>query len=437
MAGVNKVLVVECQLLQTRVALFENDELVEVQVENTDHRSVVGNVYKGKVNRILPGMQAAFIDVGLARDAFLYVADTLPKGDTLPSSDGEPAEAAPGKGDDRGSGPVGAIEDALNMGQEIVVQVTREPGPNKGARVTAQVSLPSRHLVLLPGVPSIGISRRIEDPVEQERLRRLGQAMAPAGAGLILRTEAGGVDESALRRDLEGLVARWDELKAVAGTVAPPALVHEELALAERVARDLFGEQFEVLWVDSVDTRRRVIDVLSPLQPELVDRVQIDRSDDGLARFRIDDEIETALKSKVWLRSGGYLVINPTEALVAIDVNTGRFVGRSTLEETVVQTNLEAVSEVVRQIRLRDLGGIIIIDFIDMADEENRNRVATALERELERDRAKTRMLPISEFGLVELTRKRARSNLRDTLTRDCPQCDGTGRVRFSMTTPR
>ncbi len=192
-----------------------------------------------------------------------------------------------------------------------------------------------------------------------------------------------------------------------------------------------------MLWVDSADTRRRVIDVLSPLQVELVDRVQIDRSEDGLDRFRIDEVLETALKSKVWLRSGGYLVIDPTEALVAIDVNTGRHVGRSTLEETVLQTNLEAVSEVARQIRLRDLGGIIVIDFIDMTDAENRNRVATALERELERDRAKTRMLPISEFGLVEMTRKRTRSNLRDTLTEDCPQCGGSGRVRASMTAPR
>jgi len=417
------MLVVECQLLQTRVALFENDTLVEVQVENAHHRSVVGNVYKGRVNRILPGMQAAFLDVGLERDAFLYVGDVAASGNCEP-----PPSAA---GADRSRGVTAtAIEDLLSKGQEMLVQVTREPAPNKGARVTAHVSLPSRHLVLLPEVASVGVSRRIQAPDEQERLRRLGEALAPPGGGLILRTEAEGVDEEVLKKDLELLVAQWRRVRTDADSVAAPALVHEDLELAGRVARDLFGEDFDVLWVNSAETRRRVVDQLGHSQPELVERVKIDDSEEGLDRFRIDRGIEEALKSKVWLRSGGYLVINPTEALVAIDVNTGRYVGRSSLEETVVRTNLEAVSEIARQIRLRDLGGIIVIDFIDMEDAENRSRVAAALDRELERDRAKTRMLSISEFGLVEMTRKRSRSNLRSSLTRDCPQCRGAGSVR-------
>jgi ribonuclease G len=413
------------------------------------------------VTRVLPGMQAAFVDIGLGRDAFLYVADVLPEGplgeeEEEPSGNGAANGGADGgangveqgagvlqaPGDDSGALPtVGqvalpTIDTLLRAGQEILVQVTKDPVPNKGARVTTHVTLPGRFLVLLPTVGHLGVSRRIEDEEERARLRALLDELPRDAGGLIVRTagEARGLDE--FLADQRWLARLWRRIREASEQAAAPTLVHQDLDLALRLVRDLLSADFTALWVDGEETYTRIVDFLDQVQPALVGRVRLDRADRGLfERFGIESEIEAALKSKVWLKSGGYLVINQTEALVAIDVNTGRYVGQTNLEGTALATNLEAVEEIVRQIRLRDLGGIIVVDLIDMVEPDNRARVFAALERELKRDRAKYKVLSISEFGLVEITRKRSRTNLERQLTRGCPCCEGSGRIPSVATT--
>lgn len=418
-----RTLIVECELHQTRVALFEDDTLVEVYLESPAHRSLVGNIYKGRVNRVLPGMQAAFVQIGLDRDGYLHAADAQK----------DRGKIHPETGLERPT----AIEDLLVEGQELIVQVRKEPLLRKGARLTTQVSLPGRHLVLLPEASHVGVSRRIDDSEEEERLRELAQAVQPDGWGLIVRTEAEGRSRKEIEADVQSLCRLWEEILTRAESVAVPALVHQDLDLAQRAARDMVGEGVGVVWVDSAQTQAHLQEQLARYRPDLLDRVKIDETGDARQGFRLDVEVEAALESRVWLRSGGYLIISPTEALVAIDVNTGRYVGRNSLEETVLNTNLEAAVEVARQIRLRDLGGIIVIDLIDMAEEEHRRQVMETLERELERDRAKVRMLDISEFGLVQITRKRSRSNLRRALMESCPVCHGDGDVRRSASDVR
>jgi ribonuclease G len=428
----NKMLV-EGDPYETRIAVLEDDRLTEIYLERSHHRGLVGNVYKGRVTRVLPGMQAAFVDVGLERDAFLYVADVAPatpppgldgdlEADELP----EPSAVV--------AGP--SIDSLLKAGQELLVQVTKDPLPNKGARVTTHVTLPGRFLVLLPTVGHLGVSRRIEEETERARLRALLEALPHEGGGLIVRTAGEGRADDEFRADFGYLLGLWRRLRESAEMVAAPALVHQDLDLALRVVRDRLGPDFTVLWVVGEDTYARIVEFLDQVQPALLPRVKLDREERGLfERFGIENAIDAALKPKVWLPSGGYLVINPTEALVAIDVNTGRYVGRSNLEETALATNLEAVVEVVRQIRLRDLGGIIVVDFIDMTEAEHRAQLFAALERELAKDRAKYKVLAISEFGLVEITRERSRANLERQLTSSCPYCEGSGRIASAATT--
>ena len=425
-------MLVECDPYETRIAVLEEDRLAEVYLERSHHRGVVGNVYKGRVTRVLPGMQAAFVDIGLERDAFLYVADVVPEGHA-----GEEEELAVAP-DEAPAVPPSAptIDTLLRAGQEILVQVTKDPLPNKGARVTTHVTLPGRFLVLLPTVGHLGVSRRIEDEVERLRLREILEALPKDGGGLIVRTAGEGREREDFEADQCYLARLWRRIRDGAEQAVAPALVHQDLDLALRVVRDLLSAEFAALWVDGEETYTRIVEFLDQVQPQLVSRVRLDRADRGLfERFGIESEIDAALKSKVWLKSGGYLVINQTEALVAIDVNTGRYVGESNLEGTALATNLEAVEEIVRQIRLRDLGGIIVVDLIDMVELDNRARVFAALERELKRDRAKYKVLSISEFGLVEITRKRSRTNLERQLTRSCPCCEGSGRIASIATT--
>jgi ribonuclease G len=418
-------MLVESDPHETRIAVLEEDRLTEIFLERHHHRGVVGNVYKGKVTRVLPGMQAAFVDIGLERDAFLYVADVVaavpPEVETELASTEELL-------DDAGAGP--SIDTLLRPAQELLVQVTKDPLPNKGARVTTHVTLPGRFLVLLPTVRHLGVSRRIDDEAERERLRGLLESLPADAGGLIVRTAGEGRRAEDFAADQAYLSGLWRRVREAAELTAAPALVHSDLDLALRVVRDLFSADYEVLWVDGGETYARIVEFLDQVQPQLVSRVKLDRGERGLfERFGIDNAIDAALKPKVWLPSGGYLVINPTEALVAIDVNSGRYVGRSNLEETALATNLEAVVEVVRQIRLRDLGGILVVDFIDMAERAHREEVFAALERELAKDRAKYKVLAISEFGLVEITRERSRANLERLLTTTCPYCEGSGRV--------
>lgn len=451
-------MLVESDPHETRVAVLEEDRLTEIYLERRYHRGVVGNVYKGRVSRVLPGMQAAFVDIGLDRDAFLYVADVyLPQeADTqgpaqaLPRglSGVEDLDLGPGLQDDdtlhgehsrseEGGGPT--IDALLKVGQELLVQVTKDPLPNKGARVTTQVTFPGRFVVYLPTVSHIGVSRRIEDEAERGRLRGLLETLAHASGatigGIIVRTAGEGRSAEDFAADLAYLSARWESVRRRAETAAAPALMHQDFDLALRLVRDLFSAEFSILWVDGEATYERIVEFLDQVQPQLVARVKLDREERGLfERFGIEKEIEAALRPKVWLKSGGYLVINPTEALVAIDVNTGRFVGQHNLEETALAANLEAVEEAVRQIRLRDLGGIIVLDLIDMTDAAHREEVFQALERELRKDRGKHKVLSISEFGLVQITRKRSRSNLERLLTQTCPYCEGSGRIKSVAT---
>ncbi|HVS15264.1 MAG TPA: Rne/Rng family ribonuclease [Thermoanaerobaculia bacterium] len=426
-------MLVESDPHQTRIAVLESDRLTEIFVERRTQRGVVGNIYRGRVTRVLPGMQAAFVDIGLERDAFLYVSDVVELDDG--SAVGEDGPSDLERLDAAEVGSARSIEELLEGGQELLVQVTKDALPNKGARVTTHVTLPSRCLVLLPSMRHLGVSRRIEDEGERERLRGLLEELRSGEYGLIVRTVGEGKDAGELAADRDYLVELWQRIVASAERVRAPTLVHRDLDLALRVVRDLFNDQFSVLWVDGQDAYQRIVEFLDQAQPALAARVKLEAREGGLFdRFEIDREIEAALATKVWLKSGGYLVINQTEALVAIDVNTGRYVGKDSLEETVLATNLEAVREIVRQIRLRDLSGILIVDLIDMAEQEHRDRVFAALEEELKRDRAKSKVLQISEFGVVEITRKRSHANLERLLTRSCPYCRGTGRIKTLST---
>ena len=455
-------ILVESDPHQTRVAVLENDRLTEIFVERRRNRGLVGNVYKGRVTRVLPGMQAAFVDIGLERDAFLYVSDVDSRLETEMGADqqatdeqatdeqamgdeavseetvGEtPRDAAARDApvEDPGDAERRSIDDLLKQGQEIIVQVVKDPLPNKGARITTHVTLPGRYLVLLPTVRHFGVSRRIEDPEERDRLVALMREIAPLSAGLIVRTVAEDRGEGEFEADLAYLLGLWTRLEERAAKVSASTLLHQDLDVALRTIRDLLGPSISIVWVDGEETYERIVDFLDQVQPGLVRKVKLFELEAGLfERFGIEEQIEAALKTKVWLKSGGYIVINPTEALVAIDVNTGRYVGERNLEDTVLQTNLEAVEEIVRQIRLRDLGGILVVDLIDMVEEDHRQQVFEALENELRKDRARTKVLSISEFGLVEITRKRSRANLERLLTQPCPYCEGRGRIKSLST---
>jgi ribonuclease G len=430
-------MLIESDPHQTRIAILEDDRLTEIFVERHRHRGLVGNVYKGRVTRVLPGMQAAFVDVGLERDAFLYVSDVASDVEAMEELEIEEPRHAdePPSHSVHHHAPAPSIDELLKPGQEIIVQVVKDPLPNKGARISTHVTLPGRYLVLLPTVRHLGVSRRIEDEAERDRLLGLIGHFSGGNGGLIVRTVGEGKGPEEFESDLAYLARLWERTRHRAAKVSAPTLLHQDLDLALRVVRDMLRPDFSVLWVDGEETYERIVEFLDQVQPSLVAKVKLFRQGATLfEQFGIEEQIEAALKSKVWLKSGGYIVINPTEALVAIDVNTGRFVGQSNLEDTVLQTNLEAVQEIVRQIRLRDLGGIIVIDLIDMIEQEHREQVFAALDSELKKDRAKTKMLNISEFGLVEITRKRSRANLERLLTQPCPYCAGRGRIKSIAT---
>jgi ribonuclease G len=434
-------MLIESDPHETRIAILEHDRLAEIFIERRQDLGIVGNVYLGRVNRVLPGMQAAFVDIGLERDAFLYVdevADPLAAFEGL----GEVAEPPDPDGEDtselfptrRPLSSERTIDQLLRPGQEVMVQVLKDALPNKGARVSTQITLPGRSLVLLPDVDHLGVSRRIEDDFERERLRTILEEIQPPGAGLIVRTAGAEADLEEFGADLAYLLDLWRRVRARGESLSPPVLLHRDLDLSLRVVRDHLSEEFGGVWVDGEDTYERVVDFVDQVQPSLLGRVKLHQDSPLFDSFGVEAEIEAALRTKVWLKSGGYIVIHPTEALVAIDVNTGRYVGRRNLEDTVLTTNLEAVEEIVRQIRLRNLGGILVIDLIDMMDAEHRQRVFDALIAEMAKDRAKHKILEISEFGLVEITRKRSRPSLERLLTQPCPCCRGVGRVKSLST---
>jgi ribonuclease G len=435
---------------ETRVAVLEEGRVTEVQIERRRQRGVVGNIYKGRVTRVLPGMQSAFVDLGLEKDAFLYVADVgdevddfdrfgAAEEDTEPLRSGPEATVRNGL-DEAQNGdaeaavpkpPLPSIDELLREGQEVVVQVTKDMIAHKGVRITTHVTLPGRTLVYMPTIDHLGVSRRIENEEERNRLKEVLTGLRKGPGGFIVRTAGEGRSGEEFSSDRRYLTKLWEQIRKKAERTGAPALLHRDLDLALRAARDIFGQDFGTLWVDDDEEYQRVVEFLDQVQPELIQKVKLYRKSTPLfEEYGVEAEIENALKPKVWLKSGGHIIINQTEALVAIDVNTGKFVGKSRLEDTVLKTNLEAVQEIVRQIRLRDLGGLLVIDFIDMEEEAHRNELVAALEAEMKKDRAKNRMLPVSEFGLVEITRKRQRQSLERALTMPCSYCAGSGRIK-------
>ncbi|MEW5934214.1 MAG: Rne/Rng family ribonuclease [Bacillota bacterium] len=418
----SKEIVVSSDADETRAAVLEDGKVVELYVERPLVHRAAGNIYLGRVENVLPGMQAAFVNIGLERNAFLYVDDADAVID---------AEEGNGRRRVRRHRRRPGITELLQEGQSIVVQVVKEPLGTKGARVTTHITLPGRYLVLMPNLDYVGVSRRIAEAAERERLRRIARTIKPAGAGIIVRTVAEGQSEEDLVRDRDFLVRIWDRLRERARTSEPPALLHRDLGLVFRLVRDQFTEDVDRLVVDDREQYDRILELLEAYSPELKKRVHFHRRNMGSAfeAYDLDREIELALRRKVWLPSGGYLVIDQTEAFCIIDVNTGKYVGETSLEETVLRTNLEAAVEIARQLRLRDIGGIIVIDFIDMERASHRQKVLAALEEALRKDRTRTTVLGFTELGLVEMTRKKVRPGLEAQLQRTCPYCEGTGRV--------
>jgi ribonuclease G len=438
---VGKRIVVNAGLTETRVAVQEGTLLTDLYVERQGRRSIVGSVHKGVVTNVLPGMQAAFVDIGLAKDAFLYAGDyTANVADEVreagESDDGLDDEADVDVDEPEPRREVrGPIEDVLRKGQEVLVQVSKESLGTKGARITSFISLPGRYLVYMPQAHRIGVSRRIRDEQERDRLRSVVRGLDPPTGGFIVRTNAEGKGDAEFAADLEFLGRLWAQIQARYEERRPPAVLHEEGDLTFRVVRDLLAPEVDEFLIDSREVYDRCAGYVQSLVPGLAERVKwYDGRQPIFEAFGIEKEIEKALRRRVWLKSGGYIVIDHTEALVSIDVNTGKYVGKRDFEQTVLKINLEAVGEVVRQIRLRDLGGIIIIDFIDMETPEHREQVEKALKRALVEDKARTNVLAISELGLVEMTRKRVRQDLRSLLTESCPTCRGAGVVKSSAT---
>jgi len=485
----NKEMVISSTPHETRVAILEDDHVVEVFIEREHSRGVVGNIYKGRVSKVLPGMQSAFVDLGLERDAFLYVTDVIspseeeledddvPSAQAVESEGAEPAADVPelvaeepegeasaaggnggGNGDDatpaaaprnrpdrrarpERTAPTARIEDLLKEGQEVVVQVVKEPLGTKGARITSHLSLPGRFLVYMPTVDHIGVSRKIESRDERRRLRGIVQRFREKSGlpgGVIIRTAAANRSEEDLLTDLTYFEQIWTDVQRRRDSERTPAVLFREESLVTKLLRDLLTEQFSAIRIDDEAEYRRVATFVGRIMPNMVGRVKHYAKEYPIFdEYGVQAEIDKALRSKVWLKSGGYIVINQTEALVAIDVNTGRYVGKKSsgrLEDTIVKTNLEACREIVRQIRLRDLGGIIVLDFIDMEEKKNRQKVAQAVEQELRKDRAPSKAVQVSDFGLIIITRKRVKSSLERQLTEPCPYCSGTGTIKTSAT---
>jgi ribonuclease G len=493
----NKEMIISSTPHETRVAILEDDQIVEVFIEREHSRGVVGNIYKGRVSKVLPGMQSAFVDLGLERDAFLYVTDVISPTeealeddeDAVTAATPEPLDAAEGElaGDGTATGngpgpveeatvaavaeappgleaavaapaaraggrpdrrarpertlPTAKIEDLLKEGQEVVVQVVKEPLGTKGARITSHLSLPGRFLVYMPTVDHIGVSRKIDSRDERRRLRGIVQRFREQSGlpgGVIIRTAASNRSEQDLLADLTYFQQVWNEIHRRREGERTPAVLFREESLVTKLLRDLLTEHFTAIRLDDETEHRRVTSLLSRIMPSMLPRVKLYMKDYPIFdEYGVQSEIDKALRSKVWLKSGGYIVINQTEALVAIDVNTGRYVGKKSagrLEDTIVKTNLEAVKEIIRQIRLRDLGGIIVLDFIDMEDKKNRQKVAQAVEQELRKDRAPSKAVQVSDFGLIIITRKRVKSSLERQLTEPCPYCSGTGTIKTSAT---
>ncbi|HET7696320.1 MAG TPA: Rne/Rng family ribonuclease [Vicinamibacterales bacterium] len=477
----NKEMIISSGAHDTRVAILEDDQVVEIFIERENQRGVVGNIYKGRVSKVLPGMQSSFVDIGLERDAFLYVTEVVntveefeklagdeEDSDSLradgdanlvgtapdplraegagPEQSPAPAKTPERRGRDRDRDrdkepPQAKIEDLLKEGQEVLVQVVKEPLGTKGARLTSHVTMPGRFLVFMPTVDHVGVSRKIESREERSRLRGIVRQFREQHGftgGVIIRTAAAGRSEADIVSDLSYFHEIWTQVRSKMENRRPPAVLFQEQSLVTKLLRDMLTDDYTAIRLDDEAEYRRVTQLVERIMPSLLPRVKLYTKDYPIfEEYGIQAEIDKALRPKVWLKSGGYLVINPTEALVAIDVNTGRYVGKKSsgrLEDTIVKTNLEAVKEIVRQIRLRDLGGIIVLDLIDMEEKKNRQRVFQEVEKELRKDRSPSKALQVSDFGLVIVTRKRVKQSLERQLTEPCPYCSGSGSIKSSAT---
>lgn len=439
-------LIINARPYETRVALVEDNAVVELHIERDAGQELTGNIYRGRVARVLPGMQAAFVDIGLGRTAFLYVSDVYkdfseleqmmlessrPPEEEGPCDETDPESAA----EDVAQENTLQIEELLHEGQPIMVQVAKEPLGNKGARLTSHISLPGRHLVLMPTVNHIGVSRRIEDKEERERLKAMIRMIRPNFLGFIVRTVAEGGTQEKLAAEMDFLLKLWSNIQAKMGKGTSPGLLYKDLSISLRAVRDLFTREVDRLIIDSEEEYENIMEFIDTFAPKLRYSVELyEGSDPIFDAFGVEIEISRALGNKIWLKSGGYIVIELTEALTSIDVNTGSYVGKRNLEETILKTNLEAVKEIAFQLRLRNIGGLIVIDFIDMEKVANRHRVFTALKEALSRDRAKTNVLPMSDLGLIEMTRKRTRASLNRLLTDTCFYCEGRGTLKSAKT---
>jgi ribonuclease G len=467
---VAKEIVVNVGERETRIAVMEEGKLVELHIEREER--VVGSLYKARVENVLPGMDAAFVDVGLERNAFLYV------GDVLPTSEDDSGEAGKSSNtlvdleevDDEDDGAEGEVDEAaqsgepvadgrrtnqrrrppstrrsvlrqqkikdvLKIGQEILVQIIKGPRGTKGARVSTRISLPGRYLVLMPEADNIGVSRKIEDGKERDRLKRIGEKLREPGFGIIIRTEAEDKTEQELKADKEFLLKLWRQIQDTARKSRAPMLIHQDLTLVYKTIRDVFGSDVQKLILDDPVEYEKANELLDMVSPKLRGRIQLYTGETPVFdHFNIESEIEKSLKRKVWLRSGGYLIFDETEALTVIDVNTGKFVGASSLNETIVKTNTDAASEIARQLRLRDIGGIIVIDFIDMNNQRDKQQVIRSLENALKKDRSRTKISSISNLGLVEMTRKRTGETVSAFMSEPCNYCGGQGKLPSAET---
>jgi ribonuclease G len=418
---------------ETRVAILEDDNLVELLHDRPDARRMVGDIYLGKVEAVLPGIQAAFVQIGTDKSAFLHASDLvsddeLEDGDADEDDRKENGNGRPGR---NGREKMPVIQDVLKRGQQILVQVSKEPISTKGPRVTAQISLAGRFLVYMPDAARVGVSRKIGDRAERQRLRQQVQSVLPENSGgVIVRTVGEDVTQETFQRELNTLINQWKKIKKKTNFARAPALIHRETSLTRGLIRDLFSTKVDGLTVDSKQVYNEIIEYLKGIAPELSERVTLYDGDVPLFdKAEIETEIRDLFKRRCDLPSGGYLIIEPTEALVSVDVNSGRYTGKKDPEKTILKTNLEAAREVARQIRLRDIGGIIVCDFIDMDEKQNRDKVLQELRTHLGRDRARTKAFGISDLGLVEMTRQRVRQSHLQSQTEPCPTCHGTGRV--------
>ncbi|MBK8550856.1 MAG: Rne/Rng family ribonuclease [Ignavibacteria bacterium] len=435
-----KVILINSISEDVRIAITEDGKLAEFFLDTPDKERNVGDIYLGKIGKVIPGIRAAFIDLGFQQDAFLHFSDIGSSLDEYSAIIGDDSDIEEDDDDEEETVPSYSKNDNnrnpnLERGQDIIVQITKEPVGNKGFRVTSKVSIPGRYLVLIPFEKKIGLSKKIFNPKEKRRLRSIVKTNLPKGFGIIIRTVAAGQDESLITDDLNTLIKTWNEIQAKLKTSKSPLILHKDVSTTSSVVRDLFKEDISKVIIDSKKIFRDIKLYVDETSPEFSDKIEMYNSDQPLFDvYNIEKQIEESLQRKVWLKNGGYIIIEATEAMTVVDVNSGKYARHRDQEVNSLNTNLESAKEIVRQIRLRDIGGIIVIDFIDLYDEKNRRRLYEEVKKEFRNDRAKATILPVSEFGIVEITRQRVRQNIIHTISDICPMCRGTGHVQSKST---